>query len=408
MAIAKPFTSVRPASDKAHLIASRPVTGYTADQLREKLSTNPYSFLHIINPDYALAEAEQSNSKARFVKVKARFGDFMRDGILERDASPAYFLYRQSGPNGSFTGIIAGVSCQDYWDDAIKKHEQTLSKREGLFVDYLDFTDFNAEPVLLSYPDNPQLAVIFNAVAAAPAANDFSTSDKVRHTLWPITDTRTMAQIESLFADVPSFYIADGHHRSASSALLMNKRKNQNPEHTGQEPYNFFMAMLLPESQLKIFPFHRVVKDLNGMSDDEFLQQAASGFDISVLSGPQKPERGQILFFTSNTSALLTAKNYDISPGNIDAQMLTDRLLAPLLGISDLRTDKRVDFVGGPDAFDQMTVAVLSQRFRAGFALSSCVPEDITYTADHGLTMPPKSTWIEPKLRSGLTIYELK
>jgi uncharacterized protein (DUF1015 family) len=402
-----PFKAVRPAADKAGLVASRSYVSYSDEDLRQKLDSNPYSFIHVIQPEYQLPEKDRTKGRDRFEKVREKYLRFIAEDIFRKDDCASLYFYSQIGPGGSYHGWIAGVSCDDYDKGKIKKHEQTLSARQSVFTDYLDFTGFNAEPVLLAYENSVRLSELKQKVMQDLPTLDFTTTDKIRHQIRVVSDPALIGQIQAEFESLSDFYIADGHHRSASSSALRARRKESNRNHTGHEPYNYFLALLLPDSDLKILSFHRMVSDLGEMSEAEFVERIKVDFNIEDLKEPIQPKRGQILFHTKLGSRLLKPKSWSTATGNIDADLLTDRILSPILGIRDLRTDQRIWFNGGPGAFEEMQIEVATGRAAAGFALAPCNFEDVKIIADRGSIMPPKSTWVEPKLRSGLTIYDL-
>ena len=398
MATVKPFRAIRPTGDKVHLVASRSYITYNKKDLNAKLSSNPYSFIHIINPEFGVEKTAKANSKELFLKIKDRFDEFMDEGIFEQDDRPYYYIYEQEKKGRKICGIIALASTIDYGKGKIKKHEQTLSKREAIFCDYLKTCDIHAEPVLLSYPDHSELSALIEAKKLERPYYDFSTTNKVRHRLWIIEDEQKIDSILKYFGEIESLYIADGHHRSASSYLL-----SQNMGLKDDHPYNYFMSYLIPESELQIFPFNRLIKDIGQLSVSEFLEKIKQNFDVEEVDHDYTPaQKGILSLYIDNKNYALTRKDKD---EDLDTEILNNKILDPILGIVDLRNDKRVNFVGGEDAYDNMIKEVRSGKYVAAFGLYPVSVQDLKRIADNDETMPPKSTWIEPKLRSGLTIY---
>ncbi|MEM7163199.1 MAG: DUF1015 domain-containing protein [Bacteroidota bacterium] len=398
MAIVKPFRGIRPAHDKVHLVASRSYISYKKRDLEAKLNSNPYSFIHIINPEFGGQKTARANSKALFQKIREKFEEFLSDGIFIQENENAFYIYEQYIDGESITGIIGLASTIDYGKGGIKIHEQTLSKREALFCDYLKICDIHAEPVLLSYPDHKGLELLISQTKKDRPLYDFSTTNRVRHKLWAIGQESLIQEVEKSFKEIPELYIADGHHRCASSYLL--SQQNQIKEN---HPYNFFMSLFVPESQLKIFEFNRLIKDLNGMDAREFLEALEEHFEISLKEELFEPsKKGQFSLYLNEQWYSLNCKRItDL----LDAQLLNELVLAPLLDIKDLRNDKRVGFIGGKGAALRMKAAVDKNKFTAAFGLYPVDISELKGIADKGEIMPPKSTYIEPKLRSGLTIY---
>ncbi len=411
MAIIKPFKGIRPTKDKAHLVASRSVDGYNSAQLHSKLSENPYTFLHVIKPEFRENVKSKSGSPELFKKIKEKFLHFVQDGILIKDTEESFYIYQQIKDGHRFTGVIACASIWDYFNNTIKLHEQTLSEREEKLKNYLEICDFNAEPVCLCYPDNKTVDEIISKIISSIPEYDFTTTDRIKHKLWKVSEKKTMDEIISSFEKIPSFYIADGHHRSASSALLGKYQSKKNPNHKGDEPYNFFMSVFFPESNLKIYEFNRIVKDLNFLSKDIFLRKLSANFAIEEKgTNPYKPDK------KGNFSLYVEEKWYSLSlkeevnakdEGKLDAELLSELVLSPLLGIHDLRTDHRIIFVSGTKGIGEFKKVVDSGKAMAGFGLYPVTMRDVIKIADSGGTMPPKSTWVEPKMRSGMVIYSL-
>lgn len=407
MATIRPFKAVRPVPDKVHLVASRSYVSYSPYKLRDKLEYNPYSFIHIINPEFGQKKKSRPNSDKRFFKVRQRYDDFLKDGVYQKDAEASYYIYRQIHHGHQHTGVICGVSCDDYIDGKVKIHEQTLGPREEVFKKYLELTNFNAEPVLLTFEDDDSLHGLIETWTDQRPEYDFTTADKVRHQLWQIKNDAQINALSDFFKNVPHLYIADGHHRCASSVLLAQekRKRSENPEGL----WNYFMAYILPSKDLLIHPFHRLISNLGVFEDTDFLQELKENFNVEKLNGPAIPaSQRQFCMYLENTWYNLSLKeNYQVPAEETDAQLLTDTVLKPLLKIIDVRHDERLSFLGGEDKTLQLKDKVDKGWYAAAFVLHPVTFKELKAVSDAGLTMPPKSTYIEPKLRSGLTIFEL-
>ena len=411
MAVIKPFKGIRPVKDKVHLVASRSVDGYNSAQLTSKLAENPFTFLHVIKPEFKEASKAKSGSPEQLKKIKNKFLQFMSEGTLRSDKEESFYIYQQIKDGHVFTGIIACASVWDYFSNVIRIHEQTISEREEKLKNYLEVCDFNAEPICLCYPDNKTVDGLITKIISAESEYDFTTTDRIRHKLWKVNDKKNISDLVAAFEKIPSLYIADGHHRSASSALLGKMHKEENKNHTGNEPYNFFMVALFPETNLKIYEFNRIVKDLNFLSKDLFLRKLSSSFDITEKgTAPYKPAHPGIfsMYLEETWFALEVKKEIREKEKNkLDAELLTDLILSPLLNIHDLRTDNRIFFVSGTRGIGEIKKTIDSGKASLGFVLHPVTMRDVIRVADSGGTLPPKSTWVEPKMRSGLVIYSL-
>jgi uncharacterized protein (DUF1015 family) len=406
-----PFRAVRPTRDKVSLIASRSYESYTMDERESRLRDNPFSFLHIINPGYRYHK--ETSGEERYNLVRNRYQEFKEDKYFIQDQNPSFYIYRIVNRDGyEFNGVVAAVSAQDYEDDVIKKHENTLEYKEQLFEKYLKTVGFNAEPVLLTYADDDELAQIIETVMLDRAEYEFTTTYRDTHYLWNIDDKTIVKRISELFGAMDSLYIADGHHRSASSSLLAKDLKAENKNHTGNEPYNYFMSYLIPESDLQIFEFNRMVKDLNGLSKDSFLIKLDALFRIENRGleyyKPSKKHHFSMYLDGEFYSLYLRKNNYEITNAleGLDTQILYLTILKPILGIEDLRNDQRISYAHGRNDLAYVKMLVDSEEYQVGFGLIPVSTEEMKHIADEGLKMPPKSTYIEPKLRSGVTIYE--
>lgn len=406
-----PFRAVRPTRDKVSLIASRPYDSYTKEERDSRLRDNPFSFLHIVNPGYKYHK--EISGKERYKLVRNRYQEFKEDEIFVKDEEPGYYIYKIVNRDQLvFHGIIAAASVEDYRMDRIKKHEETIEFRETMFRDYLKTVGFNAESVLLTHPDDPDLERIVGQVVQSRAEYEFTTTYRDTHYLWYVKDKQTVDEIREIFKRMPAVYIADGHHRSSSSYLLAEDYKNENKEHTGEEPYNFFMSYLIPESDLKIYEFNRLVKDLNGLSKEEFLIKLDAMYRIEDRGAeyykPSKKHHFSMYMDGSFYSLYLRKDNYEIKNAldALDTKILDSTILKPILGIKEARKDKRLNYSHGRMDLAYVKSVVDSGVYKVGFGLLPVSTSELKQIADEGLTMPPKSTYIEPKLRSGVTIYE--
>ena len=406
-----PFKAVRPTRDKVSLIASRSYDSYTADERESRLRDNPFSFLHIVNPGYKYQK--EISGEERYSLVKNRYQEFKEDLILIQDEKPCFYVYKIVNRDGLvFHGIVAAASAQDYEDDIIKKHEDTLEYKEDIFVKYLNTVGFNAEPVLLTYPDNSTLTKIISRIMKVRAEYEFTTTYRDTHYLWPVADDDTITKISDVFDGMETLYIADGHHRSSSSYLLAKQKQNENDDHTGIEAYNYFMSYLIPESDLKIYEFNRLIKDLNGYSKEEFLIQLDAMYRIENRGHeyykPSKKHHFSMYLDGEFYSLYLRKNTYSIDNAldGLDAQILFNTILKPIMGIEDLRNDTRIEYTHGKNDLAFVKSKVDSGAFAVGFGLLAVTTSEMKDIANQGLKMPPKSTYIEPKLRSGVTIYE--
>lgn len=410
MAIVKPFRAIRPHREKVHFVSSRPYGDYGSEELAQHLRDNPLSFLQIINP--GLDSGNGTGNGERYREVRARYLEFLDKNILERDAEPGFYLYLIEKGDMRSLGFFCACSVEDYRNGVIKKHEDTLKGRENLFADYLYQVGFNAEPVLMAYPDNERINEIFRAKAEDTPECWFTASNGGIHKLWKITSQRDIAQIEEAFAQVGSLYIADGHHRSASSDQLARKREAGNGSHCGREPYNYFMAYLIPESQIRIDQYNRMVRDLGGFSKTEFLKALEKHFRLlerdGAYDGPkEKHEFGMYLEGSFHSLYLRPEYGFANVLEALDSQILFQTVLRPILGITDPGKQDRISYVHGRDNPSRMKELVDRGEFAVGFCLLPTTMAEIKAIADAGLVMPPKSTYIEPKPKSGLAIYEL-
>lgn len=396
-----PFRAWRPAPHTAHLVGSRSFLSYSPGELKEKLAGNPYSFLHIIHAGH---EGQGLSRAEHYDQVKLKFREFVQAGILQRDAAPALYVYEQSSAAFTSRGLISAVDVKDYGEGRVKVHEQTLTNREAMFEEYLDHTGINAEPVLLAVPEASGLEAALDAISMRPPLYDFCTTDQVRHRFWKVDAHEDISFFTRYFGAKNAVYIADGHHRCASSARLAASR-GAGPG----SPEAAFLAFLVPGKRLHIHNFDRAVKGLNGMRAEDFLQALGQVGALETLPGPAVPALGTVQVFADGHWYALHLPGPAVpSPANgLDAHLLDEHVLRPVLGINDLRTDPRVRFVPGNAGTAELERLVRSGEADVAFHLRAITFADLCAVADNKECMPPKTTWIEPKLRSGLTIYSL-
>ncbi len=411
MAIVKPFKAIRPAADKVAHVASRSYEDYSPEELKANLKFNPFSFLHIINPGFKFHKKVSGDE--RFKLVHNRYMEFLEEKVLVKDLEACFYLYEINKNDTPCCGIFCATSVQDYRNNIIKKHENTIESREQLFAHYLETVKFNAEPVLMTYPDHPVIANIIEHTKEKEPVYHFTTPDRTSHRLWKISEEKTINEITKAFANIDSLYIADGHHRSASSDVLAQWYEQSNDKHQGQEAYNYFMSYLIPESEIRIYEFNRLVKDLNGHSKESFLMMLDELYRIKKtdfeLYKPTKKHHFS-MYLDGDFYSLYLRKNVlplEDPLSKLDTHILYKTILEPILGIKDLRNDKRIQYGYGKHNVLRMKTEIDKGSFKVGFNLVPITMDEIKAIADAQLVMPPKSTFIEPKLKSGIAIYEL-
>ena len=405
MANITPFKAVRPVRNKVQLGSSRPYYTYEKSHLKAKLETNPYSFLHVINPEFKKDHGTKPNSIERFELVKNNYDQFKKNKLFVQESTKSFYVYKQSTSIGSFIGLIAGASVKDYENDVIKKHENTLLKREKLFKKYLDVCQFHAEPVLLSYDTPSIVKKIISKKTKERAEYEFTTTDQKNHELWIINDSTSINEIIFAFKEIDKIYIADGHHRAASSKLYHDDHKNQ-------QSSQFFLSMFIDFKDVNIIEFNRVVKNISPLDDTSFLQNLSTSFHIESLGShmANPKNKKEIGLYLNGNWHLITLKDELLNKLNykekLNSQIVSDFILNPILNIPDLRKDKRVEFISGLNTNDQVLKKIEKNSNAVLLKLFPHNMEEIIHIADLNQIMPPKSTWIEPKLRSGITIYE--
>ena len=411
MATIIPFRAIRPHRNKVSLVGSRSYIAYSKKDFKEKLAANPYTFLHVITAAYGLQEKGNKTMLERYREVRSKFEEFTDNGIFLRDKKPQFYVYQQIKLGHSFTGIIAGVSIEDFNNGHVKKHELTLSKRESAFAHYLKETKINAEPVLLTYKHQDNIDEIIKRHTATRPEYEFSTTDKTIHNLWLIEDEAEIKNTVEAFGKVPDMYIADGHHRCASSARLSDDLHDYYGSDFG-EAYDYFMAFLISDHQLNILPFNRLVTGLNGLSKEELLEKIKVNYTVELLEKKARPEQQNHIHMFMDEQWYKLILNPELVDENdtisgLDSHQLSETIFTPILGIEDIKTDNRMHFYGGDKGLKGMEKMVRKGKADLAFALYPVEVDQLINISNQGLTMPPKSTWIEPKLRSGLLIYSI-
>ncbi len=413
MSILKPFKGIRPKPELAEKVASRPYDVLNSQEAKKEAEGNPYSFLHINKPEIDLPEDIYIHSAQVYEKAKSNFEKLFKDALIQ-DEKPSYYIYAQTMFGRTQYGLVAGAAVEDYTNNIIKKHELTRPDKEEDRMNHVRVSNINAGPVFFAYKDNATIDAIVSEKTANKPEYDFTSNDNIRHQMWVVNNEETVKKIEETFAnEVEYIYVADGHHRTAAAALVGKERKAQNPNHTGNEEYNFFLSVNFPASQLTIIDYNRVVKDLNGLSNDEFIEKLKASFDIEKIGSKEyKPNKlHEFSMYLDENWYKLTAKNstYNESDpvGVLDVTILTEQVLAPHLDIKDLRRSERIEFVGGIRGLGELKKRVDSGEMKAAFALFPVSMEQLMNIADNDMIMPPKVTWFEPKLRRGLIIHSL-
>lgn len=415
----KPFAAIRPAKGLTTEVAAPPYDVLNSEEAAAMAGEK--SLLHITKPEIDFSPIAGEHEQRTYDKAVENFRLWQERGWLVRDAKPCYYVYSQTMDKRTQYGLVLCAHTDDYTNGIIKKHELTRKDKEDDRMIHVRIQNANIEPVFFSYKDNDELNAIVSATVAKPSEYRFTDENKFGHELWVIDDDATIARITEIFTnEVDAFYVADGHHRTAAAARVGAEKKAQNPNHTGDEEYNFFMAVCFPETHLKILDYNRVVKDLNGFTEEDFLKALEEDFEVSLATKPRcgRPAKPYTPAGLHNFSMYLGSRWYSLSakPGRfddsdpigvLDVTILSNLVLDKLLGIKDLRTDKRIDFVGGIRGLGELQRRVDSGEMKLAFALYPVSMRQLINIADSGKIMPPKTTWFEPKLRSGLAIHTL-
>ncbi len=401
-----PFKAIRPVRDKVQLVASKPYYTYSKKMLDAEISGNPYTFIHIINPEFLDKEKTRSNSKKRFKKVRQKFEHFFDEGLFLKEKKESLYAYRQTTDTHEFLGFIGGADLKEYKSGQIKKHEETISKREKTFSKYLKVVNFNAEPILLFHKEDNTINKLLSKISKNRPEYEYTTRDGIKHELWIVSQKDDLNAVKNAFKKLDDVYIADGHHRCASSyRFYESAKKTKINQHT--------MAFFISEKKLNILDFNRVIKDLNHLSVPTFMNRLEKHFKIQEFDDKivKTVKCGKISMYLDKRWYILTPNKNIVSKkhpvDSLDTQILTAYILKPILNISDLRSDDRISFISGDKGMEGLKKLVDKGEAKVAFGLFPVTTSQLIDVADANLIMPPKSTWIEPKLRSGLTIYPL-
>ena len=410
MPLIKPFSGLRPAEGRADDVVAPPYDVMNAAEAREMVEGRPWSFLHISRPEVDLPVDTDPYSNEVYAKAAENLQKMITEGVLVRDPSDSYYVYRLTMGSHVQTGLVAAASVEAYDADRIKKHEFTRPVKEDDRVRQVEALNAQTGPVFLVYKANQIVDDLLKTVSSKPADVDVTAKDGVRHEIWVMSDANQVATLTDAFDAMDAIYVADGHHRSAAGSRVGNSQKAANPAHTGNESYNYFLSVIFPHDQMQILDYNRVVKDLNGLSKDDFLAQVAERFDVQAADAQVKPSKeAEFGMYLDKQWYKLTLKgDVPADPvARLDVSLLADNLIEPLLGISDPRRDTRIDFVGGIRGLGELEKRVDSGDWTVAFALYPTTMEALMAVADAGEVMPPKSTWFEPKLADGLVSHVL-
>ncbi|MEI6214714.1 MAG: DUF1015 family protein [Desulfuromonadales bacterium] len=413
MAIIKPFRALRPPKNLAAAVAALPYDVMDVEEARSMAAGNRDSFLRVSRPEIDLPPETDPHGDPVYQQGRLNLDEFVQRGVLLQDASECMYVYRQRMGTISQTGLVVCTSVDDYENGIIKKHEHTRADKEEDRIRHIDSLDANDEPVFYLSIDCAEVGGIIEGVTAGSPEYDFVSNDGIAHTVWIINDPHLIERLVELYAAIPRLYVADGHHRSAAAVRVCEQRRHANPEHTGNEEYNYFLTVVFPENQLNIMPYNRAVKDLHGLTDAEFMVRVGRYFEISPAASPVIPARrhhfgmyldGRWYHLHARPSLI----HEDDTVARLDVSILQNNLLAPMLGIHNPRTDKRIHFVGGIRGTDELSRLVDSGEYAVAFSLFPTTIRELVELADQNQIMPPKSTWFEPKLRSGLFVHPLR
>ncbi len=415
MAIVKSFKGLRPPKEIVSKLASRPYDVLNSEEARKEAAGNPYSLLHVTKAEIDLPQGIDEHGQEVYDKVVENFQKFQKEGWIAKDADEHLYIYAQTMNGRTQYGIVGCAHINDYFNNVIKKHELTRKDKEDDRMIHVRITNANVEPVFFSYPAHKEIdAIVENIVKNQAPVYDFVADEGFGHHFWVIEDKATINRLVELFdKEVPSLYVADGHHRTAAAARVGEEKRKNNPNHTGKEEYNYFMAVIFPDQQLKIIDYNRVVKDLNGLSEEQLIEKLQQNFTLELKGADIYTPDALHNFgmYLGGKWYSLTAKpgTYDDNDpiGILDVTILSNLVLDQILGIKDLRTDKRIDFVGGIRGLGELKRRVDNGEMKVAFALYPVSMQQLINISDTGNIMPPKTTWFEPKLRSGLVIHTL-
>ncbi len=414
MAVMKPFKGYRPPVEYVKEVASRPYDVLNSDEARTEVEGNPHSFLHVVKPEVDLDQGVDLHSPQVYAKARVNLEKLIEQGFFVQEEKDVFYVYAQTMFGKTQYGVVGCSSVDDYMNEVIKKHELTRPDKEEDRMNHIRVTNFNAEPVFFAYPDHDGIDRIVQKVITETPVYDFVTDDEVGHHFWIIDEKKDIADITRYFEqDIPNTYVADGHHRTAAAALVGNEKKKDNPGHKGNEEYNYFLSVNFPASQLSIIDYNRVVTDLNDLTPKQFLGELDKGFEVKQIGKeifkPGEPHTFS-MYLEGNWFSLKakpSTYNDDDPIGCLDVTVLSEQVLGPVLNITDLRKSNRIDFIGGIRGLEELKRLVDQGQMEVAFALYPVSMKQLMDIADNDLIMPPKTTWFEPKLRSGLVIHSL-
>jgi uncharacterized protein (DUF1015 family) len=407
MAKIKPFRGLRPKPEFASKIASKPYDVLSSDEARKLVKDNPDSFLRVVKAEVDFDPSVDTHSTEVYEKSSENLKRLSSEGLMIQDDAPCFYIYQQRMGDHVQTGVVAGASVDEYKNDLIKKHEFTRPDKEDDRAKHIEILGANAGPVFLTYNASDEVNSIVDGITKNKPVYNFTADDDIGHTFWVVNDNASIETLSNAFKNIPCMYVADGHHRSAAASRVCDIRKKANPNHTGEEPYNYFLTVIFPDDQMQILDYNRVVKDLNNLSESDFLEKTAKCFEIEETNHGKPTAKGTFGMYLGGKWYKLTAKD-GTYPANdpvesIDAAILQSNLLKPILGIDDPRTNSRIDFIGGIRGMKELERRC-SEDAVVAFAIHPVSISELLAVADAGKVMPPKCTWFEPKLRSGMVV----
>ena len=407
----RPFKAVRPTADKVEKVSSLPYDVYSEQEARDIVAANPDSFLKIVRPETVFPEGTDASSNEVYLKAKAMIEEAIESGAMEADEKPCFYIYRQIMNGRAQTGLVACFAVDDYNNGLIKKHEFTRADKEDDRTRHIDITCAQTGLIFLAYRECEAAMNIIASHTSKTPVYDFTSIDGIKQMVWVVDEESEVAAIAAAFESIECMYIADGHHRSASAASVCKMRRQANPNYTGEEEFNYFMAVAFPENELLVMPYYRVVSDLNGLTNEEFVEKLSKCFNIERknLYGHEPKKPHEVAMYLDGIWYKMTAKPEiikDDAIGSLDVSMLQENVLGPILGIDDPRTSKRIDFIGGIRGLSELEKRC-REDMKVAFAMHHTSLEQLMRIADEGKVMPPKSTWFEPKLQSGLFVHRI-
>ena len=412
MATVRPFKAVRPTENMADKVAALPYDVMNTAEAREMVKGKPYSFLHVDKAEIDLPEDTDPYSEQVYLKAAENLKNLQKDGILKKDNEDCFYIYCLTMDGRTQRGLVCTTSIDEYINGTIKKHEFTRADKEQDRINHVDYCNANTGPIFLACRRNADVADIMEAEMKKPPVYDFVAEDGIRHTVYVIDDKNTIDRIKKDFETVDSLYIADGHHRNASAVKVGLKRRAEKPDYTGEEEFNYYLSVIFFGDELKILDYNRVVKDLNRLTEEEFIKKLKEHFTVEESDDGVKPDKPHTFGMYIGGKWYILAAKADIIPDDavksLDVSILQDNVLSAILGIDDPKTDKRIDFVGGIRGIKELVRLVDGGDYKAAFSMYPTSVDELMRIADEGKIMPPKSTWFEPKLRSGIFVHELE